>query len=80
MILNLKIAKENAIIFDFEIKMYIVVIVCDTTFDDEIIDENDEIVSKLKRILKISLIEILINCIKIKFVMFAKIMKNNKLL
>ena len=64
-------------------KMYIVVVVYDATFDDEIIDDEIEIKlekTKSKRTLKISLIEIWINCIKIKFEMFAKIMKNNELL
>ena len=42
-IINLKIAnEENAIIINFEIKMYIVVVICDTTFDDEIIDDEIE--------------------------------------
>ena len=56
--MNLKIAKDeiiidfeianekNATITDFEIKICIVVVVCDATFDDEIID--DEIETKTK--------------------------------
>ena len=47
-IINLKIANEkNIIIIDFEIKMYIVVVICNTTFNDKIID--DEIETKTKK-------------------------------
>ena len=83
----LKIAKEekDAIVIDFEIKMYIVVVVCDATFDDEIVDENDEIETKAKeaeskRASKISLIKISNKCSKNLICnsnrtrMFAKIM------
>ena len=47
-IINLEIANEkDAIIIDLKIKMYIVVVVCDATLDDEIID--DEIETKAKK-------------------------------
>ena len=78
----MKIAKKKTIIFDFKIKLYIIVVIYNTIFDDKIIDDEIEIKSKkkskLQRMLKISLIVISINCIKIKFELFIKIIKNNK--
>ena len=62
--------------------MCIAIVVCDATFDDKIIDDEVETKAetKSKRTLKASLIVISINCIKIKSIMSAEIMKNNKLL
>ena len=49
MILNLKIAKKDEIIINFKIKMYIVVVIHDVTFENEIVDGNDEIETKTKK-------------------------------